>query len=129
MVDPVWDGCISTSDAPSRAWFEQTQTALFPWSSQARGFFVRGDKDFTADEELVRCWYSDDNFARLERVREMAKTKNAQPIEIALAYVLCQPFPTFPLVGPRSPDEIRSSLSALNIELSPNEVKHLNLES
>jgi hypothetical protein len=58
MVNPVWGGCISASDKASREWFEQTQIALMPWSSQARGFFVRGDKNFTADEELTRCWYS-----------------------------------------------------------------------
>ena len=128
MVSPVWDGCISASDAESRQWLEENQIALMPWSSQARGFFVRGDRNFLADEELARCWYSDDNFARLERVQEMAKAKNAQPIEIALAYVLCQPFPTFPLIGARTPDEIRSSISALKIELSPDELKSLNLE-
>ncbi len=128
MVNPVWDGCIAASDAESREWFEKSQIALMPWSSQARGFFVRGDKSFTDDEELARCWYSDDNFARLERVQEMAKQKSLQPIEIALAYVLNQPFPTFPLIGARTVDEIRSSLSALKIQLSPDELKFLNLE-
>lgn len=129
MANPVWDGCISASDADSRKWLKEKQIALMPWSSQARGFFVRGDRNFTADEELTRCWYSDDNFQRLERVQEMAKQKNLQPIELALAYVLNQPFPTFPLIGPRTPDEIRSSLLALAIKLSPDELKWLNLEA
>ena len=129
MVDPIWDGCIASSDAQSRAWLTENQLALMPWSSQARGFFVRGDRNFTADNELVRCWYSDDNFARLERVREMAKTKSVLPIELSLAYVLNQPFPTFPLIGPQTIDETRSSLSALRIQLTPDEVKYLNLES
>jgi aryl-alcohol dehydrogenase-like predicted oxidoreductase len=43
--------------------------------------------------------------------------------------VLNQPFPTFPLIGPRTADEIRSSLSALKIELSSDELKWLNLEA
>ncbi len=129
MIDPIWGGCIASSDAQSRAWLTQNQLAIMPWSSQARGFFVRGDRNFTADEELVRCWYSDDNFQRLERVREMAAQRNLKPIEIALAYVLNQPFPTFPLIGPQTIDETRSSLNALNIQLSPDEVKWLNLEA
>jgi len=32
-------------------------------------------------------------------VNELAKKKNIAPINIALAYVLCQPFPTFALIG------------------------------
>lgn len=128
MVDPVWGGCIHASDAQSRAWLTQNQIALLPWSSQARGFFVRGDRAFTADEELTRCWYSDDNFARLERVQQMAKERGWSPINIALAYVLNQPFPTFPLIGPRTLEETKSSLGGLDIELTPAELKWLNLE-
>ena len=40
MVDPVWSGCVASSDAESRAWFAREGTALFAWSSQARGFFL-----------------------------------------------------------------------------------------
>ena len=128
MVDPVWAGCIHASDANSRAWFERTQLALMPWSSQARGFFVRGDRNFTDDEELTRCWYADDNFARLERVQQMSEERGWSPINIALAYILNQPFPTFPLIGPRAISETHSSLGGLDIELTPNELKWLNLE-
>ena len=128
MVDPVWAGCIHASDADSRAWFEKTQLALMPWSSQARGFFVRGDRNFTDDEELTRCWYADDNFARLERVQQMSKERGWSPINIALAYILNQPFPTFPLIGPRTVAETHSSLGGLDIELTPDELKWLNLE-
>ena len=129
MVDPVWAGCLSSSDAESRAWFASTQTPLFPWSSQARGFFVRANPEFTEDEELVRCWYADDNFVRLERTQHLAKQKGVDPIHLALAYVLNQPFPTFPLIGPRSVEETASSFKALEIGLSPQEARWLNLET
>lgn len=128
MVSPVWDGCVSASDAESRQWLEQNQIANFAWSSQARGFFARANRDYTADEELVRCWYSDDNFQRLERAKELAAKRGVEPTAIALAYVLHQPFPTFALIGPRQLSETRTSLSGLDIELSPDEVKWLNLE-
>ena len=104
---------------------------LLAWSSQSRGFFLpgRAAPDKREDAELVRCWYSDDNFRRLERVNEMAKKRNVLPINIALAYVLNQPFPTFALIGPRLLSETRTSLPALDIELSPADLKWLNLES
>ena len=56
---------------------------------------------------------------------ELAKKLGRSPIHIALAYVLAQPFPVIPLIGPRNLDELEDSLSALNIELTPEEVKWL----
>jgi aryl-alcohol dehydrogenase-like predicted oxidoreductase len=128
MVDPPWAGCISASDADSRAWLTETQITLLPWSSQARGFFVRGNPDFLEDQELVRCWYAPDNFQRLARAQELAREKGCDPIQIALAYVLWQPFPTIPLIGPRNTSETASSFKALELQLTPLEVKWLNLE-
>ncbi|MGN6506143.1 MAG: aldo/keto reductase [Tepidisphaeraceae bacterium] len=131
MVDPVWGGCVAASDPDSRAWFTKTQTTLLSWSSQARGFFVpgRAAPDKLEDKELVRCWYSDDNFERQKRAFELAKKYNVQPISIALAYVLAQPFPTVALIGPRLLSETRTSLPGLEVELTPDEVKWLNLEA
>jgi predicted dehydrogenase/aryl-alcohol dehydrogenase-like predicted oxidoreductase len=131
MVDPVWAGCIAASDAESRAWLKEHQVALLAWSSQARGFFLPGKAkpDDRSDAELSRCWYSEDNFQRLARVNDLATKKNVLPINIALAYVLSQPFPTFPLIGPRTLYELHTSLPALDVELSEDEMKWLNLEN
>jgi aryl-alcohol dehydrogenase-like predicted oxidoreductase len=131
MVDPVWGGCVAASDPTSRAWFEKTQLSLLSWSSQARGFFLEGRAapDKRDDAELTRCWYSDDNFQRLARAKELAAKYGVRPINIALAYVLRQPFPTFALIGPRTLEETRTSLPGVDVMLSPAEVKYLNLES
>jgi len=129
MVKPPWPGCIHSSDAASRAWFKRTQMILMPWSSQARGFFVVGDPGYLEDKSLVECWYSPDNFRRLERAKELARRRGCLPIQIALAYVLCQPFPTFPLIGPRQICETRTSVAALDIQLSKRELRWLNLEA
>ncbi len=131
MVAPVWADCIHVHDAPSRQWFKRTQTALLPWSSQARGFFVpsRAQPNLRDDESLARCWYSEDNFKRQARAIEVAAKYQVEPINIALAWVLCQPFPTFPLIGPRILSEMRSCMRALEIKLTPREMKYLNLEA
>lgn len=129
MVEPPWKGGVSSSDTLSRDWFTQTQLVLMAWSSQARGFFTgHAHPDNHSDEELVRCWYNADNFERLNRVNEMAKRINYSPINIALAYVLCQPFPTFALIGPRTLSEIRTSFLGLDIELTTSDIRWLNLE-
>jgi len=130
MVDPVWTGCVAASDPESKTWLEKTGTALFAWSSQARGFFTdRAGKDKHSDAELVRCWYSPDNFQRRERALELARKKNTSAINIALAYVLHQNFPAFALIGPRTIAETVSSLGGLSVKLTPEEIAWLNLET
>jgi len=129
MVHPVWPGCVSCSDKESRRWLKKTPLPVLAWSSQARGFFTdRAGLDKREDEELVRCWYSDENFERRERAYALGKKKGVPPIAISAAYVLTQPFPTFALIGPRVLSETVSSLSCLDVELSPKEIAWLNLE-
>jgi predicted dehydrogenase/aryl-alcohol dehydrogenase-like predicted oxidoreductase len=129
MVNPVWPGCVAASDPDFRTWLERTQLPLMPWSSQARGFFTeRGDPADRSDPELVRSWHGDDNFLRRERAISLAAKRGVAPIVVALAWVLRQPFPTFPLIGPRTLAETRTSLPALQLALTPEEVAWLNLE-
>jgi aryl-alcohol dehydrogenase-like predicted oxidoreductase len=126
--DVPWAGCEHVTDAASKRWLTERQIPLFPWSSQARGFFTgRARPDDRSDAELVRCYYSDDNFERLRRAAELGETLGVAPTAIALAYVLHQPFPTFPLIGPRSIAETASSMAGLAVELSPEQVSWLDL--
>jgi aryl-alcohol dehydrogenase-like predicted oxidoreductase len=48
---------------------------------------------------------------------------------VALAWVLHQPFPVFPLVGPANLEEMRSCLAALELELTPEEVCWLDVRN
>jgi len=124
--DVPWAGCRHVSDDESQVWLRERQVALFPWSSQARGFFTgRAKPEDRSDEELVRCFYSDENFARLDRARELAAVRGVEPTAIALAWLLHQPYPVFPLIGPRQISETRTSMPGLSVELSAEEVAWL----
>ena len=129
MLSPIWSGCVSSNDAQQMAWLETEGIALMPWSSQARGFFVTADPADTSNPELVRCWYDAQNFQRLERAKALAGVLGVETINVALAYVLHQPFATFPLIGPRSVSETASSFKALELSLEPLEVAWLNGET
>jgi aryl-alcohol dehydrogenase-like predicted oxidoreductase/predicted dehydrogenase len=130
---PMWPGCLSASDAASRAWYTKTQMPLFSWSSQASGFFTgRFQPQDSANPgyaDVVRTWFNANNFRRLERARELAAAKGVTSAQIALAYVLHQPFPIFALIGPHTVDELQSVLPALRVQLTPEEVRSLNLEN
>jgi aryl-alcohol dehydrogenase-like predicted oxidoreductase len=127
-LDVPWEGCEHVTGDADRQWFERTGTPLFPWSSQARGFFAgRAAPEDQSDPELVRCYYSDGNFERLARARALGEELGVAPTAIALAYVLAQPFPTFALIGPRSIEETRSSTDAATVQLTPEQVGWLDL--
>ncbi|MGV1838500.1 aldo/keto reductase [Rhizobium rhizogenes] len=126
MLDPIWAGCVAASDDEWKSWLNAKQIPNFAWSSQGRGFFTdRAGRDKQSDEELVRVWYSDRNFGRRDRAIELAQKLGRNPIHIALAYVVAQPFPVIPLIGPRTIAELEDSLSALDIKLTPEQVKWL----
>ena len=40
MLEPVWPGCESCSEDDFTDFLKEKQIAIFPWSSQARGFFL-----------------------------------------------------------------------------------------
>ncbi|MFL5015515.1 MAG: aldo/keto reductase, partial [Rhizobium sp.] len=126
MLDPIWAGCVAASDDDWKKWLNEKQIPNFAWSSQGRGFFTdRAGRDKRDDEEIVRVWYSERNFGRRDRAIELANKLGRNPIHIALAYVIAQPFPVIPLIGPRTVAELEDSLSALDIKLTPEQVKWL----
>jgi predicted dehydrogenase/aryl-alcohol dehydrogenase-like predicted oxidoreductase len=127
MLEPIWAGCITSSDDAWKAWFKARQMPNFAWSSQGRGFFTdRAGRDKRDNEELVRVWYSEKNFGRRDRAIELAQRLGKSPIHVALAYVLAQPFPSVPLIGPRTLGELEDSLRALEISLSPDDLGWLD---
>jgi len=128
MNEPPWPGCLSAS-GDGKEWYIGHQFPLLAWSSQAQGFFTgRYVPDDHSNPEMVRCWYSADNFERLARARKLGRRKRASANVIALAYVLAQPFPTFALIGPHTIEETRTSAEALGVILTPEDLRWLNLE-
>jgi predicted dehydrogenase/aryl-alcohol dehydrogenase-like predicted oxidoreductase len=127
MLVPIWDGCVTASTDDWKAWLNDKQVTNFSWSSQGRGFFTdRAGRDKLDNEELVRCWYNDKNFARRDRAIELANKLGHNPIHVALAFVLAQPFPSIPLIGPRTLGELDDSLKAFEIKLTPEQVSWLD---
>jgi predicted dehydrogenase/aryl-alcohol dehydrogenase-like predicted oxidoreductase len=126
MIEPVWPGCIASSDDSWKKWLVERQVTNFAWSSQARGFFTdRAGRGKLGDAELARCWYSEGNFARRDRAIELGRRIGKDPIQVALAYVLAQKGRVVPLIGPRSLAELNHSMDAFDIPLSPGDASWL----
>ena len=126
--EPLWKGVLSVGKN-ARDWHHDRGFPLMPWSSQARGFFGgQFSPEKRDDKNMVRVYYNDDNFERLRRAKALGAQKGFSAIQIALGYVLHQPFPIFPIIGPATLQELESSLGALQIQLSDSEMRWLNLE-
>ena len=126
MVNPVWGGVLAGADDAWKAWLRQRQIPNFAWSSQARGFFTdRAGPNRREDPELVNAWYSEGNFARRERAIEFANRIGKKPLHVALAYCLWQDFPVVPLIGSLALSELDDSLEALDITLTPENIRWL----
>ena len=126
MLAPIWTGTVSAGTREWVKWLTERKIPNFSWSSQGRGFFTdRAARDRTDNAEMVRTWYSEPNFQRRDRAIELAKQIKTTPIAIALAYVLAQPFPSIPLIGPRRLQELEDSIGALHLALTPEQVRWL----
>ena len=128
--EPMWPECVSVAGDPEAlAWYRERQFPLFAWSSQASGFFSgRFSPAEVVDPNVARVYYRDDNWERLHRAREIATRLDATSTQVALAWVLHQPFPTFALIGPRAESELLDCLGSLDVSLTPADVAWLNLE-
>ncbi|GAB2569475.1 aldo/keto reductase [Gracilibacillus alcaliphilus] len=123
--EPFWPGCVSM-DQKDIAWHETSQLPVLSWSSQARGFFTgRFSKEDRSNEDLVRVFYSEANWDRLDRAEQLAGEKGVTAIQIALAYVLNQPFPTGALIGAQNDKELLSCLEGSEINLTKDEINWL----
>jgi aryl-alcohol dehydrogenase-like predicted oxidoreductase len=77
------------------------------------------------DKLCVECYCVEENFKRLERAEELANQKGLTLPQIAMSYVMSQPLNIFALVGCQTPQEFKANVEAMNLKLTPDEMKWL----
>ena len=118
-----WPGTVFARSPEDRAWYRRMQLPLFAWSAQAGGFFAG-----RRDAETERVYGGERNLELLRRAEALARERGASANEVALAWVLHQPFPTYAIIGPRTLAELEASIAALEVELTPEDVRRLDLD-
>jgi aryl-alcohol dehydrogenase-like predicted oxidoreductase len=114
------------ADEATCQWHRAHQLPLLAWSSLAAGFLSGKFKlDEPSDENMTQVYYSEENFARLQRAQILSDRKDATLAQIGLAYVLQQAFPVIALVGPTTVSHLENALGALNVELNLEEMEFL----
>jgi 1-deoxyxylulose-5-phosphate synthase len=119
-----WDGTRSARDPEIFAWHEHGGLPLFAWSAQARGFFAGHES-----ESVGRVYDNADNRERRRRASELAGRLGCTTNQVALAWVLRQPFPVYAVIGARTIAQLREAVGALEIELSDEDERRLDLRA
>lgn len=108
--------------------------AIIPWSPLARGLLA-GTRRSPDDATSTRRAESDDIARKLydqpgdqdviDAVRRVAQNRGVSPARVSLAWLLSKPAVAAPIIGATKLDHLTDALAALDLELSPDEIRAL----
>jgi aryl-alcohol dehydrogenase-like predicted oxidoreductase len=137
--EPWAPGCITISGPQNekyRKWYGEMKIPVLAYSSMARGLFsgritreMMEKNPEEIDPVCKKAYCGEENFTRLERAAVLAKEKKVSIPQIALAFILCGEMNVFPIIGAANKDEMASSVGALEVKLTKDEVAWLDLIS
>ncbi len=101
------------------AWHRCSRLPMIPYTATAGGYFATGGRRAADrfDNPVSR--------ERLARADVLARGLGVKPGQIALAWLLNQPFPVFPIVGSQNPGHLQECLGAAEVRLSAAQVAWL----
>jgi aryl-alcohol dehydrogenase-like predicted oxidoreductase len=108
----------------------QTQLPAIPYSATANGLFqklARNGYDRLAPIHKG-AYRSPLNRTRFEHASQLAARRNGTMTQVVLGFLLSQPFPTYPIVGPKTLDHLRDCLTALDSRLDEAEIAYIIAE-
>ncbi len=136
--DPWGGGCVSVTgdeNKEARDWYTKTQMPLIAYSSLGRGVLAgklksadAANADKILDMFAMKGYGCEDNFKRLARCEEMAEKKGCSVAQIAMAWIYNQTQNTFAVATMSSQKRIKENIEALEMELTEEECRYLNLE-
>jgi aryl-alcohol dehydrogenase (NADP+) len=106
---------------------------VIPWSPLARGFLtgsrsrqsprttLRAQADPFADE----LYFEEDDFRVLDALLDVSRAREAEPAQIALAWMLSVPGVTAPILGASKVEHIDTAIASVEIQLTDEEIRRL----
>jgi aryl-alcohol dehydrogenase-like predicted oxidoreductase len=121
------DKTLVAMDDEGLAFHRETGMAAIPYSSQAKGYFSKLEAASVEQlpDSVREVYHSTENVKRFERARQLARKYKVAMNDIALGYLIAQPFTTIPIVGCRNLEQLQSSVKALDLTLTPDDVAYL----
>lgn len=125
--DPFDDKTLVIMDEDSYQLHKEAGLTAIPYTSQANGLFEKLDmaKEIPLSQEMKRTYFNQENLNRFERVKNIADELSKSITEIVLGYLISQPFPTIPIIGSRTVEQVKSSMKAGELVLDEDVLNYL----
>jgi len=111
---------------------QDQRMGLIPWAPLGGGFltgkYKRGqpvDTPRSRNTLLGERYFQPEDFDVVERVEDIATDKGVKPAQIALAWQFHKDYITAPIVGVSRIEHIEDAVEALDVKLSPDDIKRL----
>jgi aryl-alcohol dehydrogenase-like predicted oxidoreductase len=126
------DLSMAAADEPTVTIIRKHNTSLMAYAAMAKGFFAKltPGGDVTALPDKLRRYYLNElNLKRAEAVWRIAGQRGITPAEVALAWLLHQQFPVFPIVSFSSLRQLEEAMRAPSVRLDKAEMAELSAGS
>jgi aryl-alcohol dehydrogenase-like predicted oxidoreductase len=112
---------LAAMDEAMLAFHQQSGWAVIPYTAQARGFFSKVTDQGPAglSERDRQAYWNVENERRATIVQRLSSDYRTTAAQVALAYLLCQPIPTIPVIGCRTVTQLQDSMRAVELHLQP----------
>ena len=116
----VEDPTLVAMDAETYRLHRETGMICVPFSSQAKGFFSKYAElgEAGLPDKAKRRFLSPENMQVYARILEVRAQTGLSVGAIALAYLTCQPFPTFPIAGASRVEQVLALAEAGDASLT-----------
>ncbi len=111
-------GALLHLNAADADWHARSRMPVVPYGPTGNGFFATGGIQPESFRNAV-------NAARVKQVNVLAAKHGATPNQVALAWLLHQPFPVIPILGTSQVAHLDDALGALRLSLSAEDVRQL----
>ena len=123
--DALPDKTMAIMDAELRQFHVETGMAAVPYSSQAGGLFQKMARGLQTGRGIYQ---SPENIECFARVQRFSAETGLSITQIVLGYLTSQPFTTVPVVGCKTMAHLEDSLTALDVRLTPEQVRFLEAD-
>jgi len=125
-------------DRTMNAYCRQTGVALTPWSPLGFGFLARdwrktdrmdserGRRSVASSRSVVNIFGSDEDYAVVDALQEVADELGRSMAQVALAWLLQRPGITSPVFGATKPQHVADAVAAVDLKLDANQLERLD---
>ena len=99
--------------------------SMIPYSAQSRGVFSKLAIGVPLAADVAALYGNDANRRKLVVIEMVAARHGVSINEVVLAYLLCQPHPTIPIIGCSNTQQLRDSALACELQLDASELATL----